>query len=299
MKIPMFPEASMFGYLIALVATCSGYQDPWTIESPMIKPGSLLNFKNSSSVGQYESLTWTWVGLNGDVWENRIWYSKHDVNDIGGSFLYRTKTKNKKNTVALDWKLQENKTVDCRYDSNNIKQPGWRIVVRDVVEVNFIPLEKDWVFKVGEDQLFGTGLQSLNTDEEYEYYEESRRRKRSPQWQDEPEEACFGSWMEKIVNYFFGDGDSSRSDRGEGIFTRLGNWLRGISCSLHGPCDQPEPSDPPAGPFPPPAVTSPPLMPPVFVPATTPPPPPTAPATAPPPPTLNPDAETIPELNDV
>uniref|UniRef100_A0A146LME5 Uncharacterized protein n=1 Tax=Lygus hesperus TaxID=30085 RepID=A0A146LME5_LYGHE len=284
----------MFGYFIALIATSSACQEPWSIESSMIRAGSLLNFKNSSSVGQYESLTWTWVGLGGDIWENRIWYSKHEIKDMGGSFLFKTRSKNKKKTVTLNWESQDNKTIKCKYDSNDIKQPGWKIIVRDVVEVNFIPLGKNWVFQVGKDQVFGTGLHSLNIDNEYEDYEESRRRKRSPQAYDEsevPTEACFGSWMEKIANFFFGDGDSSRSDRGEGIFTRLGNWLRGISCSLHGPCDQPEPSDPPEGPFPRPAVTSPPL-PPVSIPAATSPPPPTAP-------TLNPDAESIPELNDV
>ncbi|CAB0007646.1 unnamed protein product [Nesidiocoris tenuis] len=87
------------------------------------------------------------------------------------------------------------------------------------------------------------------------------------------------------------DGNSrTTGQENEGIFTRLGNWLRGISCSLHGPCDMPVPGDPPLAPFPqvpvvyhiPPQAT--------YPPATT-----SAPVDRPP--TMNPDAEPVPDVN--
>ncbi|BES94392.1 Hypothetical protein NTJ_07201 [Nesidiocoris tenuis] len=294
----MTPLGSVPYFLTIFATYQSNTQDPWTIESPMLKTGSVVSFHNTSTVGLSESLSWTWLGLYGEIWENKIWYT-YDKEIMGGSFVYKKRAKSTKDVVTLYWERLKNGTV-WYHDKQLIKQPEWKISVRGIVDVSFVPLDRDWVFAVDEEYTYG--MKEHQPSEPHDVDGLTRRLKRSPQSESDSadpgiaEASFFGDWIERIMNFFFGDGSDGNSrttgQENEGIFTRLGNWLRGISCSLHGPCDMPVPGDPPLAPFPqvpvvyhiPPQAT--------YPPATT-----SAPVDRPP--TMNPDAEPVPDVNIV
>ncbi|CAH1407971.1 unnamed protein product [Nezara viridula] len=226
------------------VYQAKGCQGPWDlrINSEPLDDNSMVRYKNFTTIGRKEWLSFAWEGGTQEVWNlDLLFFLKRDK--MEGKIRYR---KVPDEDVMIPWEI-ENKEIFSMINYKKILSKPWSFSLCNRLDVSFSNDEEgNWEIRIGDFLLHRTSM-----DENVH-----NRRRRSDDYYGmtnittsfQPPRG-FG-FMDDVYDYFFGDEDPTTGRRA-GIFTRMKTWMRDMACRLGIACEGPNPPTFPMQPIPP------------------------------------------------
>nr|XP_014284169.2 uncharacterized protein LOC106685775 [Halyomorpha halys] len=219
--------------LLVLIFTLAVYQTEgcqgqWdlTLNSEPLSDNSMVRYKNFTTIGKKEWLSFSWKGGPQEIWNvDLLFFLKREK--IEGKINYR---KTQDEEVMIPWEI-ENKEINSIINSKQIFSKPWTLSLCNRLDISFSTDEEgNWEIRIGQFLLHRTSMDNNVVQS---------RRKRSEDFFEERNTSSYQpprGLMDDVYDYFFGDEDPA-TGKTAGIFTRMKTWMRDMACRLGIACE--------------------------------------------------------------